>query len=147
VRDRRERILDILEAIERIEKYGRGGREEFETNELVQIWILHYLQILGEAVNALRSGLQQSHPEIPWGSIVGMRNVLVHQYFSLARIGQLQLLPDLFEEIVVPAAMFQEVTGEPNLPGALAVRDARWLRTVEVSNRVAVEAVLLARSR
>jgi len=83
VRENRERVLDILEAIERIEKYGHGGREEFNQNELVQIWILHHLQILGEAVNALRPELQESHPEVPWGSIVGMRNVLVHQYFEV----------------------------------------------------------------
>jgi uncharacterized protein with HEPN domain len=83
VRDSRERVLDILEAIERIEKYGRAGKEEFERNELVQIWILHHLQILGEAVNTLRPELQQNHPEVPWASIVGMRNVLVHQYFEV----------------------------------------------------------------
>jgi uncharacterized protein with HEPN domain len=83
VRDSRERVLDILNAVERIEKYAVGSREEFERNELVQVWILHYLQILGEAVNALRPELQHSHPEIPWAPIVGMRNVLVHQYFEI----------------------------------------------------------------
>jgi uncharacterized protein with HEPN domain len=83
VRDHRERVLDVLEAIERIEKYGRGGRDEFEQNELVQVWILHHLQILGEAVNALRPELQKAHPEVPWASIVGMRNILVHQYFDI----------------------------------------------------------------
>lgn len=83
MRDSRERVLDILEAIERIEKYALGGREEFERSELVQVWILHHLQILGEAVNALRPELRQDHPEIPWAPIVGMRNVLVHKYFEI----------------------------------------------------------------
>ena len=83
MRDIRERVLDVLESIERIEKYGRGSREDFERNELVQVWILHHLQILGEAVNVLRPDLQQDYPEIPWASIVGMRNVLVHQYFEI----------------------------------------------------------------
>lgn len=83
MRASRERVLDVLEAIERIEKYARGGREEFEQDELVQVWILHYLQILGEAVNALRPEFQQGHPEVPWGPIVGMRNILVHQYFEI----------------------------------------------------------------
>jgi uncharacterized protein with HEPN domain len=82
VRDVHERVLDVLEAIERIERYSKGGREEFE-NELIQVWVLHHLQILGEAVNLLRPELQQDHPEIPWSSIVGMRNVLVHQYFEV----------------------------------------------------------------
>ena len=79
----RERVLDILEAIDRIEKYGRGGKEEFAQSELVQVWILHHLQILGEAVNALRPEIEQHHPEIPWASIVGMRNILVHHYFEI----------------------------------------------------------------
>jgi uncharacterized protein with HEPN domain len=83
VRDIRERVLDVLESIERIERYALGGREEFERNELVQVWILHHLQILGEAVSTLRPELQQDHPEIPWSSIVGMRNVLVQQYFEI----------------------------------------------------------------
>ena len=83
MREVRERVLDILESIERIERYGSGGKEEFERNELVQVWILHHLQILGEAVNALRPEFQQDHPEVPWASIVGMRNVLVHQYFEI----------------------------------------------------------------
>jgi uncharacterized protein with HEPN domain len=67
VREVRERVLDILESIERIERYGSGGREEFERNELFQLWILHHLQILGEAVNALRPEFQQEHPEISLG--------------------------------------------------------------------------------
>ena len=83
MRDIRERVLDILESIGRIEKYEPGGREEFERNELVQVWILHHLQILGEAVNALRPELEQGHPEVPWASIVGMRNILIHQYFEI----------------------------------------------------------------
>lgn len=83
MRDARERVLDILEAIERIEKYSHEGRPAFEQNELIQVWVLHHLQILGEAVNALRLEFQQGHPEIPWASIVGMRNILVHQYFEI----------------------------------------------------------------
>lgn len=83
MRDSRERVLDILEAIERIEKYTAGGRESFDRDELVQVWILHHLQVLGEAVNALRPSLHEEFPEVPWAPIVGMRNILVHQYFEI----------------------------------------------------------------
>ncbi|MEA2561735.1 MAG: hypothetical protein QOH06_3239 [Acidobacteriota bacterium] len=83
MRDSRERVLDILEAIERIEKYAANGRESFDRDELVQVWILHHLQVLGEAVNALRPFLHEEFPEVPWAQIVGMRNVLVHQYFEI----------------------------------------------------------------
>ena len=53
MRSDRERLLDIQEAIERIEKYATRGREAFERDELIQTWILHHLQIIGEAARAL----------------------------------------------------------------------------------------------
>ena len=49
MRDDRERLLDILEAIERIERYAARGREAFENDELLQTWVVHHVQIIGEA--------------------------------------------------------------------------------------------------
>lgn len=83
MRDNRERLLDIQEAIERIEKYVGRGHEAFEQNELIQIWVLHHLQIIGEAVRALSIELTQKHSEVAWTKIVGMRNILVHNYFNI----------------------------------------------------------------
>lgn len=57
---------------------------------------------------------------------------------SLARIGQLDLLPKLFGEIVVPAAVYREVTQDQNLPGALSVLSAEWVTVVEVGDRAAL---------
>lgn len=83
MRDYNERLLDILEAIERIEKYAAQGRENFENDELVQTWIVHHLQIIGEAARALPGNLIDQHPEIDWSEIIGMRNILVHNYFGV----------------------------------------------------------------
>jgi uncharacterized protein with HEPN domain len=83
MRDDRERLLDILEATERIEKYTSHGSEAFERDELIQTWVVHHLQIIGEASRALSAGLRDSHPEIPWSQIIGMRNILVHHYFGV----------------------------------------------------------------
>lgn len=58
---------------------------------------------------------------------------------SLARIGQLELLPDLFAEIAVPRAVFEEVTQDKTQPGAEAVAGAEWLRVLEVRDIAAVE--------
>ncbi len=38
------------------------------------------LIILGEAANKISSDFQLAHPEIPWSSIIGTRNVIVHGY-------------------------------------------------------------------
>lgn len=83
MRDDRERLLDIQEAIANIRKYARRGRDEFETEELIQTWIVHHLLILGEAVAALSGPFKEEHCDIAWSKIVGMRNVLVHNYFGI----------------------------------------------------------------
>lgn len=83
MRDDRERLLDIAEAIERIERYTVRGRLAFEEDELIQTWVLHHLQLIGEAVRALSAETTSSTDEIEWQKIVGMRNILVHNYFSI----------------------------------------------------------------
>ena len=83
MRDDRERLLDIMEAIAKIEERIPETREAFERDELVQVWMAHYIQIIGEAASQISDALMQRHPEIPWQSIVGMRNILVHAYFKV----------------------------------------------------------------
>lgn len=83
MKEDRRRLLDILEAVERIEKYAAEGREAFAANELIQIWIVHHLQIIGEAVRCLSQETRGQHPDIPWQDIIGMRNILVHRYFGI----------------------------------------------------------------
>ncbi len=78
-----ERLRDILEAIERIEKYRGLGQTEFFANELVQNWMVHHLQIIGEAIRSLPPQFPQQHPQIAWTEIIGMRNSLVHDYFGV----------------------------------------------------------------
>jgi uncharacterized protein with HEPN domain len=83
MRDDRERLRDILEAMERIETYSAKGRAAFEQDELIQIWFLRHLQIIGEASRALSTNIRETHPEVPWAKIIGMRNILVHNYFEI----------------------------------------------------------------
>jgi len=83
MRDDREKLLDMRDAIDAINKYANRGRRVFEDDELIQTWIVHYLQIIGEAASKISAGFQDEHPEIPWSKIVGMRNILVHDYFGI----------------------------------------------------------------
>lgn len=82
MREDRGRLLDIAEAIDRITKYGGRGREAFEKDELTQNRIVHHLQILGEAAARISEDFRNSHQNIPWRKMIGMRNILVHDYFG-----------------------------------------------------------------
>jgi len=83
MRDDRLRLLDIQEAITHIEKYTAQGRAAFDQDELIQTWVVHHLQIIGEAGRGISQSLREQHPAIPWTKIVGMRNILVHIYFGI----------------------------------------------------------------
>lgn len=83
MRSDREKLHDILEAIERINRYAVQGRQSFEESELIQVWFIQHLQIIGEAARALSSDTRNRHPDVPWSQIIGMRNILTHNYFEI----------------------------------------------------------------
>jgi len=56
---------------------------------------------------------------------------------NLACIGRLDVLPALFGEMVIPDAVFYEITGvASNVPGASDVRTALWIHRHSVVNRL-----------
>ncbi len=84
MRDDNEKLLDMLEAIDQINKYASQGRDAFECDELIQVWIVHHVQIIGEAAAQLSEAFRTTYHEIPWREIVAMRNIVVHAYFRVA---------------------------------------------------------------
>lgn len=80
-----ERLQDILAAISAIERYANQERSAFDDEELIQVWMIHHLQIIGEAANAISTERLNNYPEIPWREIIGLRNILVHEYFKVDR--------------------------------------------------------------
>ena len=78
-----QRLADILEAITKIEGVVARGRAAFEQDEMIQVWIIHHIQIIGEAARSLSPSIRERHPEVPWALVVGMRNILVHDYFGI----------------------------------------------------------------
>lgn len=83
MRDPAERLRDILDAIAHIERYAARGRQAFERDELIQNWFVRHLQIIGEAAYALPKDLRDQRPDILWSEIIGMRHILVHDYFVI----------------------------------------------------------------
>jgi len=45
--------------------------------------ILHNLAVIGEAVRVLPDAMTSSRSQIPWTSIAGLRNIVVHEYFRI----------------------------------------------------------------
>ena len=92
-------LQHIQECIARIEQYTAQGHQAFLTSTLIQDGVIRNLQTLGQSVLKLSDSLKASHPEVDWKSIVGFRNVLVHDYLGInvARVWEVveRDVPDL----------------------------------------------------
>lgn len=83
MRDDRSRLADMIEAIANIENYAVFGRERCIGDELIRVYIIHHLQVIGEAGSKLSTDLRSRHPEIPWPKVLGIRHILVDDYFRV----------------------------------------------------------------
>jgi uncharacterized protein with HEPN domain len=83
MRSDHDRLLDINEAICRIMEKLPSSKEEFTQSDLLQVWILYHIQVIGEAANGILPEFQKQHQKIPWKDIIAMRHLLVHQYFGI----------------------------------------------------------------
>jgi uncharacterized protein with HEPN domain len=75
-------IEHILECIARIDEYA-VDREQFSQSRLIQDAVIRNLQILAESSQRLSETTKMQFPEIPWRSISGFRNILVHEYLGV----------------------------------------------------------------
>ncbi len=73
-------LQDIFEAIEAIEGYTVDSFDKFEADSKTQDAILYNLIILGEAANRISEQFRENYPSIPWSSLIGTRNIIVHGY-------------------------------------------------------------------
>jgi len=83
---RREQLylLDIVEAADAVGRFVAGvTQERFLEDEQLQSSVLHKLTVIGEAASRLSDQFRRKHPQVEWGDIVGFRNIIVHEYFSV----------------------------------------------------------------
>ena len=77
-------VNDIRESIDRIGEYTRGmSLEDFAKDQKSIDAVARNLEIMGEAANRLPDEYKESHSEIEWFKIVGLRHRIVHEYFGV----------------------------------------------------------------
>jgi len=74
-------LWDMLAAAERAVSYVKGvSRDDYLSDERTRDAVERNLITIGEAARKLSRAFQHAHPEIPLGDIVGLRNIVVHDY-------------------------------------------------------------------
>jgi uncharacterized protein with HEPN domain len=78
------RLLHVIDAITEIENYLQDvDLEHFVNNSMMFNATLRQLEIIGEASNRLSEKMLLNNPEIPWARIIGLRNLVIHEYFGI----------------------------------------------------------------
>lgn len=74
-------IADMVQYGRRIVRYMSGvDPAAFRDDQMLQDAVIRNFIVVGEAATQVPREFREAHPGIPWSSLVGFRNVLVHQY-------------------------------------------------------------------
>lgn len=73
------RLRDIRDAIATIRDHIAAGSFDRKTSDAV----LYNLVVIGEAAAQISDETRARAPEIPWTKVVGLRNLIAHEYFRI----------------------------------------------------------------
>lgn len=82
---------------------GLRSAAEFLADRLLQAAVIRCVEVVGEAARQVSEETRRRAPEIPWSLVIGMRNVLAHDYgiIDLDRVYSVvnDHLPELIERV------------------------------------------------
>ena len=80
----KERLGHILDAITEIESYTANVElKGFLANSMMRFASIKQIEIIGEAANYITPETKALFSDIEWKQIVGMRHILIHEYFGV----------------------------------------------------------------
>ena len=78
-------LWDMLDAPRSVVEFTEGIRyEEYLKDRMRQFAAERAIGIIGEAAGRLQEPVRVVSPDIEWRKIVGLRNILIHEYFGVS---------------------------------------------------------------
>jgi len=74
-------LWDICEACKDIIQFTSNiNFSEFNSNKMIRYAVERQILVVGEAANHLSDAFRMENSSIPWSKIIGMRNIIAHEY-------------------------------------------------------------------
>lgn len=78
------RFIHMLDSTKAILLFSHEKkRHDLNTDRMFLSAVLREFEVIGEAANNISERLKKRFPEVPWKSMIGMRNRLIHAYFDI----------------------------------------------------------------
>lgn len=78
------RIKHMIEAAKNVNNFMAGKKlEDLKNDKILFFAVVKNIEIFGEAAYKLSNEFKEIHKNIPWKAIMGMRHVLVHDYYHI----------------------------------------------------------------
>ena len=82
----RVRLQHVIDALNSAIRFAQGRqRGDLDSDEMLLFALVRAIEIAGEAASQVTAETHAQLPDLPWASMVGMRNRLVHAYFDINR--------------------------------------------------------------
>ena len=98
-------------AREAVEMIRGRSHVELSTNRMLQLALVHLVQVVGEAATRVSPAGQARYPEIPWGEAITTRHRMVHGYDTIDYDVVWDTIAEDFPPLV--AALERALAGEP----------------------------------
>lgn len=74
-------LLDMVQVIQKLQESLQDiSCEAFLESWMIQKAVERSFEILGEAARRLSEEFRNQHPQIDWSRMIGLRNIIAHQY-------------------------------------------------------------------
>jgi uncharacterized protein with HEPN domain len=80
-----DRLADMLDAARAMVRFTTGKSRDHLEDEVLFWALVAQVTILGESAARVTADGRDRLPAIPWSAMVGMRNQLIHGYWSIDR--------------------------------------------------------------
>jgi uncharacterized protein with HEPN domain len=74
-------LWDMLQASRKAVRSVEGlSFPDYQRDEDLRLTVERRMEIIGEAARRISQSFREAHPEVPWRGLVGLRNVMAHEY-------------------------------------------------------------------